>query len=363
MKGKKTQPRRAKAAPRPPRSPTLKQLAEHLGLSPATVSIALNGGPNSGLAVETQRVIRQAAREMGYRPNFLARWLRTRKSYILGVLIPEVSQGYNVQLLRGLEDYLVSTEYFYFAASHHNRPEVLEEYAYKLVDRAVDGLIVISAPWKVQVDVPVVVVSSHHVPRGTAHVMLDHAAAAEIGLRHLMDLGHRRIAFIVGPPRTPDSAVRWKAITEAAGRLGLPIAPKLVATITDETPSSPTLGFEVTRQLLAAGEPFTALWAFNDITALGAISVLQERGLRVPQDVSVLGFDDIELASLQHPRLSTIRQPLQQMGRMAAETLVSALASGARAKGEAVIRPELVVRESTIPVAAQDDAGRRWARP
>jgi LacI family transcriptional regulator len=368
MKKSKSGPRGAARSQRPTRSPTLKQLAEHLGLSPATVSIAMNGGPNSGLAAETQRTIRKAAREMGYRPNYLARWLRTRKSCILGVIIPEVSQGYTVLVLRGLEDYLVGTEYFYFAASHHNRPELLEEYAYKFLDRAVDGLIVISAPWELQLDVPVVVVSSRQVAKGAIHVSIDHDYAAELGLRHLMELGHRRIAVMKGPDNIPDSEARWKAISAAASKLGLSIPAKLVRTIEPAIPSDPSLGYEVARKLLDSGESFTALWAFNDITALGAISAFQDRGLRVPQDVSVLGFDDIEAAGLQRPGLTTIRQPLAEMGRLAGEAMVAALA-GKPPGPQLVVRPELVVRESTAApsaegtsVATEDAPARHSAR-
>lgn len=362
MKKGKTGQRDGKPT-RPARSPTLKQLAQHLDLSPATVSIAMNGGANSGLAEETQRLIRKTARELGYRPNYLARWLRTRKSFILGVLIPEVSQGYTVLVLRGLEDHLVNTEYFYFAASHHNRPEVLEEYAYKFLDRAVDGLIVISAPWKLQLDVPVVVVSSQEVAKGAIHISVDHEHAADLGMRHLHELGHRRIAVMTGPDNIPDSAVRWKSITAAAGRLGHTIPPRLVCPINAGIPSSTTLGYEATKRLLASGEPFTALWAFNDITALGAMSALQEKGLRVPEDVSVLGFDDIELAALQRPALTTIRQPLEQMGKLAGEAIVSALA-GKPPGPQIVVRPELVIRDTTAAPSASAElaAPRRSAR-
>jgi LacI family transcriptional regulator len=364
MKKGKTGGRGAKpGAPRPARSPTLKQLAAHLGLSPATVSIAMNGGANSGLAVATQQMIRKAAHELGYRPNYLARWLRTRKSFILGVIIPEVSQGYTTLVLRGLEDFLVKTEYFYFAASHHNRPEVLEEYAYKFLDRAVDGLIVLSAPWKLQLDVPVVVVSSKEPAKGAILVSVDHQHAADLGLQHLMDLGHRRIAIMKGPDAIPDSAARLGTITAAAARLGLAIPPKLVCPILAGIPSSPSLGHDVTRRLLDSGEPFTAIWAFNDVTALGAMAALGERGLRVPEDVSVLGFDDIEAAALQRPGLTTIRQPLERMGRLAGEAMVAAL-EGKPPGPEIIVRPELVIRASTAPPRSSAEAApaRRSAR-
>jgi len=344
------------------RSPTLKQLAQHLGLAPATVSTVMNGGVSSGIAADTQQRIREAARELGYRPNFLARCLRTRKSYTIGVIIPEVSQGYNVLVLKGIEDFLVGTDYFYFVASHHNKPALVEDYAYKFLDRAADALVVVSADWRLQLDVPVATVSSHQTAKGATRIELDHDHAAELGLRHLMDLGHRRIAFIQGPAHIPDSAVRWRAITAAAGRLGLPLSDRLVAPILDDTPSCPKLGYDVTRRLLAGGAPFTALWAFNDVTAVGAINALQESGRRVPHDVSVLGFDDIEATSFQGPGLSTIRQPLEEMGKLAAQAVLAALA-GARAPAtEIVVRPELVVRETTTATADAPPSRRRPAK-
>jgi DNA-binding LacI/PurR family transcriptional regulator len=154
----------------------------------------------------------------------------------------------------------------------------------------------------------------------------------------------------------PDTEVRWTAIVEAANRLGLPISSKLVGRIEDNSPS-PHLGYRITQKLLAAGEPFTALFAFNDISAMGAIRALYECGQRVPDDVSVLGFDDIESASYQTRSLSTVRQPLKEMGRLAAESVLRrAQSSEPKDSGttEIVVAPELIERETTSVVS--------WAR-
>ncbi len=337
------------------RGTTLKDVAEHLGLAPATVSTVLNGdgGASVGIAVETQRRIREAAQLLGYRPSYLARALRTRRTFSIGVMVPEISQGYNVTVLRGVEDHLVKAGYFYSVVSHHLRPEMVEEYAHVLVDRASDGLIVVSAPWSTPLRIPVATVSCHHAVKGTVRILLDHHHAADLALRHLADLGHRRIAFIQGTAGVPDTDVRWAAIREVAARMGIAVAPRLVVQLPADRPATPQLGHEVTRRLLEGGETFTALFAFNDVTAIGAIHALKEAGLRVPEDVSVLGFDDIDNATYLGPGLTTIRQPLEEMGRMAAEAVLSRIGGTAdwtAVAARTVVKPELVIRETTAVV-------------
>jgi DNA-binding LacI/PurR family transcriptional regulator len=347
--------KRTKVAGRPARAnrpPTLRELAAQLGLSPATVSLVLNGGKSVGIATETQALVRAKARELGYRPNFLARSLRTRRSYSVGVMIPGVSQGYNVMVLQGIEDYLAGKGYFYYVASHYLKPELVEEYARGFTDRAADGLILVSAPWAQHLSIPVATVSSYHAVKGTSSVLLDHRLAAELALRHLMELGHERIAFIKGTTNVPDTEVRWKAITNAARELGLAIRPRLVEPIVVPS-ATPQLGYDVTRKLLATGEPFSAVFAFNDVSAIGAIHALTDAGLQVPGDVSVVGFDDIESAGYMGPGLTTVRQPLQEMGRAAAESVLERIGrpqeEWANVLEQIVVKPELVVRETTAP--------------
>jgi LacI family transcriptional regulator len=345
------------------RATTLKDLAQYLGLAPATVSTVLNGdgGAGVGIAAATQRRIRDAAEQLGYRPSYLARALRTRRSFSVGVMVPEISAGYNVLVLRGIEDRLVKEGYFYSVVSHHLRADLVDDYAHRLIERASDGLIVVSAPWKLRLDIPVATISCHHAVKGTARVLLDHHAAAELAFKHLTGLGHRRIAFIRGSESVPDSAVRWAAIEETAAKMGVPISSKVVQVVSDDSPASPQLGSAITNRLLASGESFTALFAFNDVLAIGAIHALQQAGLRVPRDVSVLGFDDIESATYLGPGLTTIRQPLHEMGRMAAEAVLERItgraADWSEVAARTVVRPELVVRETTA--AAHDGARRK----
>ncbi len=165
-------------------------------------------------------------------------------------------------------------------------------------------------------------------------------------------MGHRKIAFLKGQPASSDSEERWQAISGVAQELGLVMDPDLIAYIeTDD--SSPLLGYPYAKQLLARKKPFTALFAYNDISALGAIRAIQEEGLRVPQDISVVGFDDIQWAAFNTPSLTTVRQPLVQMGRMAGETVIGMIEKSHEYSAEIVLKPTLVVRESTGPCAGQ----------
>jgi len=334
-----------------PKSVSLKELAHYVGLAPATVSLVMNGSLTSGIAPETRDRVLAAARKLNYRPNFLARSLRTRKSFTVGVLMPDVSEGYSVTVLRGIEAGLRKANYFHFVASHHLRPEMIEEYVQMFQDRSVDGLIVACASWTLTAPYPVVSISSENSVKGTASVLLDHDLATELALRHLVQLGHKRIAFIKGIDSIPDTDIRWNAIVRAADKLGLRIHPQLIAQIEDPaTPSGPHLGYGVTQKLLARREPFTALFTFNDVSAFGAIRALSEAGLRVPEDVSVIGFDDIESAAYQTRGLTTIRQPLEEMGRLAAENLLLRIGRNGDATNaveQIVVAPELVVRETT----------------
>jgi DNA-binding LacI/PurR family transcriptional regulator len=338
---------------------SLKKLADHLGLAPATVSLVLNGSAVADtVSAETKSLIFAAAKKFNYKPNFFARCLRTRRSLTIGVMVPEVSEGYNTTVLGGIEEHLVQAGYFYFVASHHFRPDLVDEYAQLFLHRSVDGLIAVCTPWTASLPIPVATVSSHHSVDGVTKILLDHHRAAEIALRHLADLGHRQIAFIKGQNFVPDTEVRWQAIVEVAGQMGLAISPRLVASIEDSSPSAPHSGYEMTQKLLASGERFTALFAFNDVSAMGATRALNEFCLRVPEDVSVVGFDDIESAAYQGRALTTVRQPLRKMGEIAAQAILRRITQTAEdAKPgplEVIVQPELIVRETTAPARVRN---------
>jgi DNA-binding LacI/PurR family transcriptional regulator len=194
-----------------------------------------------------------------------------------------------------------------------------------------------------------VCIAGHHLRNGPPTIMLNHHNAALIAIAHLAGLGHKRIAFMVGQSWSQDTKDRWKAIQAAARTYSIIIHPDLVITL-DSTEWSADLGYGPMLQLLARTRDFTALFAFNDTAAMGAIRALIDHGLSVPDQISVLGFDDVGNAAFFIPRLTTIRQPLQEMGRAAAERLLGAINSPNKELPECIrLEPELVVRESTAP--------------
>ncbi len=328
---------------------SLKELAEYLGLSPATVSLVMNkSSVADSIPQETKNRILAAAKKFKYRPNFFARSLRARRSFTIGVIVPEVSDGYSASVMSGVEDYLLNQGYFYFVASHRHRADLIDEYPRLFLERSVDGIIAVDTPWRLPLSIPVVTVSGHNQVKGVSNVLLDHAKAAEVALKHLSELGHRNIAFIKGQEFSSDTEIRWASIQKTAQELGLPISAALVAQLQGDSPT-PEPGYEATKKLLAARKPFTALFAFNDISAMGAIRAFREAKLRVPEDVSVVGFDDIQSAAYQNPGLTTVRQPLREMGRIAAETLLQRIQqSGSSAQRvETMVEPELMVRGTT----------------
>ncbi len=331
---------------------TLKELAEGLGLAPATVSLVINRSSVADtIPQETKDRIFAAVEKYKYRPNFFARSLRAQRSFTIGVIVPEVSDGYSASVMSGVEDHLLQEGYFYFVASHRHRADLIDEYPRLFLERSVDGLIAVDTPWTLTPSVPVVTVSGHNQVKGVVNIVLDHKRAAEVALKHLLHLGHRQIAFIKGQEFSSDTHVRWTNIEEVAHQLGLQISPALVAQLEGDSPS-PQLGHKAAKKLLASRKPFTALFAFNDISAIGAIRAFREAGLRIPEDVSVVGFDDILSAAYQNPGLTTVRQPLREMGRIAAETVLSRIRrTGSDLNGgETTVEPELIMRETTCKV-------------
>ena len=334
--------------------PSLATLSEHLGLSPAAISRVLNGAPAArSIPKATQERIVEAARRLNYRPNVLARSLRRGHSMTLGVLVPEIAEGYTALVLAGLEQGLQQAGYFYLLISHHHRVDVVERSLVMLAERAVDGLVAIDTALPQPSHLPTVTISCPDPHDGVTSIVLNQQRAAELAIGYLVGLGHRQIAVIKGQSFSSDTAPRWQATQTAAAAHGITLHPRLVAPLEGDAPTHEP-GYFAAQHLLASGVPFTAVFAFNDISAIGAIRALREAGLRVPQDVSVIGFDDIQSAAYQNPSLTTVRQPLRNMGLLAAETIVSRIADGFGQAGPTTIRvdPELIIRESAAQVPA-----------
>jgi LacI family transcriptional regulator len=335
-----------------PASPvSLKTLAAYLNLDPATISVVLNNVPGRSIPEATRERIRAAALKFNYQPSFLARSLRNRRTMTIGILVPVLADGYHAEVMSGIGDRLLAEDYFYFIAHHRHRTDLIEQYPRMLIGRGAEGIIAIDTRLEHKLPLPVVAVAGHQPISGVTNVTLDHHRAAELSLRHLYDHGHRNIAFMRGQPYSSDSDERWQATVKVARKLGLVIRPELTIQL-DKDLTSPELGYPVIKQLLAHHHRFTAVLSFNDISALGAIRALHDAQLRVPDDVSVIGFDDIKEAAFQTPRLTTIRQPLHHMGELAVQILLEQLRSSGNAKApkDMAVEPELIVRESTSPV-------------
>jgi DNA-binding LacI/PurR family transcriptional regulator len=330
---------------------TLKILAEYLDLSPATVSIVLNNSPVAkSISLETRQRVHAAARKFEYRPNMHARMLRTRLTNTVGIVVPEVSEGYFTRVMPAVEMYLLQEGFLHFTVSHLCRSDLMEEYPDLLVKRSVDGLLTINTELRDKVPLPVVSLSSHAKIPGVTNVVLDHDRAAKIALRHLYELGHRKIAFMKGNRFASDSEFRWESILKIAQEIGIEVRPELSIYL-EKNSWSPELGYGSVRDLLARTRDFTALFCFNDTSAIGAIRAIEDVGLNCPRDISVIGFDDIIVAEYYNPRLTTVRQPLHKMGTTAAELLVKRIQSPEETfQSEVWFEPELVVRESTAGV-------------
>jgi DNA-binding LacI/PurR family transcriptional regulator len=344
----------------PPGHVNLRMLAEHLELSQTTVSLVLNNSPSArSIPKETRDRVTEAASRLNYRPNYFARSLRQSKSMSVGVLAPDLSEGYFTRVMSGVVQELTAAHYFYFTACHDWKRELIEKYPRMLVERSVDGFLLLNTPTDhIEVPVPVVAISAHSTVANVTNIVLDHHLAVGQALTHLYALGHRRIAFMRGPRAIPDSEYRWESIQQVAREMNLKIDPALVIRIDSAGwsmkdnyhPMAPEIGYKPMQSLLEKTRDFTAIFCFNDISAVGAIRALKDAGLAVPGDVSVVGFDDIQSAAYSTPSLTTVRQPLLEMGKRGAQILLERIAnSNSEQPPEVVMAPELVIRESTGP--------------
>jgi LacI family transcriptional regulator len=346
---------------------TLKSVAERVGLTPSTVSAVLNNSSASHSVPEhTKKRILAAVRDLNYRPNFFARSLRVNRTYTIGVILEEIGDAYGSLVISGIERYLREQNFFFLTVAHRHDTKLLATYSAMLQDRGVEGFITVDTFLTEEPPLPTVAVAGHRRIKRVTNIVLDHHHAASLALKHLADLGHEKIAFMKGSTVSVDSAERWNAISEVAAKLGIRILPELIVQLEGDDPT-PNLGYPFAKQLLARKQPFTALFAYNDISAIGSISAFQEAGLQIPDDVSVVGFDDIQSAAYINPPLTTVKQPLQKMGEIAARTLLDRIEGRTEYVPEIAIEPELVVRQSTASpgrrqVTMTGSFGRRFVR-
>ncbi len=330
------------------RSISLKILAEYLDLSPATISLVVNNAPGAkSIPLATRARVMEAVRKLDYQPNSIARSLRTRQTFTIGVIVPEFSEGYFTTVMNGVEECLLQSGYLHIVVCHQGRPDLIDEYPRLLIKRSVDGFLLVNTSLNEPVNQPVVSISGHTELPGVTNVVVNHVRSATLALRHLYELGHRRIVFMKGQRHALDSATRWNSIAEIARKMGIQVVPELCVCL-EANSWSPELGYPVVRNLLQRTRDFTAIFCFNDIAAIGAVRALADVGLSCPDDISVVGFDDIASAMYHTPSLTTVRQPLHRMGQTAAQLLLRRIRYPQEAYPETVtFEPELMVREST----------------
>ena len=346
-----------------PAAVTIREVAERSGFSSATVSIVLNNAPLARYIPHTTKGrIQRAASDLGYRPNLFARSLRGRRSQTVGVMVFDMTDPYCTLVLRGIENTLYQSSFLPILTDVHNERSRFERYLEMLLDRRIEGLVVLANWLFVDINVladleknniPTAIVGRELKNDNISSVIVDNNLGARAALEHLQSLGHRKIAFIRGPRQLSDTEPRWRGVRAAARERGLPLDARLVMDLPESGDpfSSFENGYRLTEELLRRRRPFTALMAFDDMTAFGAIRALAKAGIRVPDQCSVVGFDDVSPAAIYSPALTTIRQPMEVMGTLAATIVLEAINTTQEKKPIRTIHrrivPELIVREST----------------
>lgn len=348
-----------KRTPRGEKPPvTLRSVAERVGLTASTVSAVLNNSSAArSVPQRTKNRILAAARDLNYRPNFFARSLRVKRTHTIGVILEEIGDAYGSLVISGIERYLREQNFFFLTVAHRHDAKLLATYSHMLRQRGVEGFIAVDTFLTEVPALPTVAIAGHRELKRVTNIVLDHRKAAELALQHLVNLGHEDIAFMKGSAASSDSDDRWDAICGVAAKMGVRMRSDLIVQLKGEDPT-PKLGYPFAKELLARRVPFTALFAYNDISAIGSINALQEAGLRVPGDVSVVGFDDIQSAAYINPPLTTVRQPLQKMGEIAARTLLDQIEERAEYVRQIAIEPEFVIRESTAQAKSRPNGNR-----
>jgi LacI family transcriptional regulator len=342
---------------------TIRDVAKESGFSSTTVSIVLNNAPLARyIPTVTKKRIERAAQKLGYRPNQFARSLRSKRSHTVGVMVTDMTDPYCTLVLRGIENTLYQSSYLPILTDVHNERSRFERYLEMLLDRRIEGLIVL-ANWLFldinllgdleKSSIPTAMIGCELKTDSISSVIIDNEVGGHVSLEHLHSLGHRKIAFIRGPKALTDSSPRWRGIRDCARNCGLELDPRLIVDLPEsrEPISSFEAGLKLTEELIKQKRSFTALLAFDDMSAFGAIRALTKAGLRVPDQCSVIGFDDVAPSALYTPSLTTVRQPMEAMGASAVGIVLDGI-NAVLEKRELTathrkVVPELVVREST----------------
>jgi LacI family transcriptional regulator len=338
-----------------PRRVTLKRIADLAGVHPATVSRALDPEKSSMISEETRARILEKASELDYQPNIPARTLRHGRSATMGVVVADLENPYTGRIIRGIENALEGRNIMALIAETQDDVDRMGRVLTHLISRSVDAIITTAARRgterilkKAYFQVPVVLADRSLEGAGLHTVSPDDILGGKIAAEHLIGLGHTRVAQIAGPLDISSFERRTKGFGEAMTRAGVEMVDL------GEVAREPSVseGRRLTERLLERGQPPTGIFAQNDLMALGVLDALTERGFRCPEEVSIVGYDDLPLTAYTSPPLTTVRLPGYQLGRMAAEVAVS-LSEDPQAEATTLsVAPSLVVRRSSAsPVA------------
>jgi LacI family transcriptional regulator len=329
---------------------TLKELAAKSGVHPSTVSRIVNDDPGLRVSPETRARVKSLVKKTGYRPDGMARGLKLRQSFVLGVLVPDVLNPLFAAIFRGVEDAALEEGYTVILSSTDGHEEREREILFALQSRMIDGMVVASASlrdssvrWLREHEIPHVLVNRYS-DQKDYFVGTDDKHGARLATEHLLALGHRRIAHLAGPQRISTALNRRRGYEEALKAAGIKPDPALIV----ET-GFVGAGVTATHRLLEQRKRPTAVVAVNDTAAVGAYDAAERLGLRIPVDLAITGYNDIPLAARLRPGLTTIHVPAQEFGRAAARMLLEQMVDGRLEPKRIILPQELVVRGSTDP--------------
>jgi len=336
------------------RKVSVHDVAKHANVAPSTVSRALNYRVgSSSVSEETRQRVLAAAQKLGYKPNVFARSLRSQKSFTIGVIVSDVVDEHVAGIIAGAEQVIRGASYAYMLCSAGNSKEGQDITANLISQSRVDGILATSVAGPRSKDfvarlreqsVPVVLIGSDSMLGELPCVMTDNVKGGAMATEHLIGLGHQRIVYMRGGHY--DSVLRYNGYRQALQAAGLKECPELVI----NGGTTPGEGYQAIQDFLGEAEAPTAVFCFDDNVAFGAMRALQEAGLRVPADSSVVGFNGIVFCEYCTPKLTTIAQPSFQMGRQGAQMLLEMIGGTSGETGRQVIfQPQLIVRESTGP--------------
>lgn len=333
------------------RPPTIRDVAERAGVSTATVSRILSGALSARPA--TRERVLEAVHELGYRPSGVARSLKLRATATLGLIVTDIENPFFPELVRSIEDAAREREYSVLFCNGDEDPDREESYLELLAERRVDGIIVASSGlterhgrWIAGALVPVVLVNCETSGGSRPAILSDNREGARVAAEHLLALGHRRLGLVLGQPANAATAERLGGVRDALEAAGLP--PDELATARGD--GHVAGGERATEELLRAIPGLTAIVCYNDLTAIGAIRAVRATGRRVPEDVSIVGFDDIDLARYVDPPLTTVAQQTARMGRWGVERLADLIRGANGAAHGAIVGSGAVRLPTTLRI-------------